>query len=312
MSLFKKIKIGVALGGGGARGFFHIGVLKGLEKLNLKIDTIAGTSVGAIIGGLYALHLDAGHVEKVIFDVLRKYQKNIDFFSSFKSYMGAPVQNSEERFLEKQFNFVRDFYFWNLRIIKPSIVDSRPFFKLFTEIFRDASFCDCRIPFFAAAVDLLRGEEVYLKEGSLVKAALASSLLPGFFEPLRWEDKLLVDGGVLLPIPISPIKKRGTFVIGVNLESPETHFPEKKSAIDIMSIVDRIRYRKILLDNLKQPDFLVSSDLSYISWADFDRARELVARGEREILAQENQIFDVFKKEKFKRIFLLDKFIGDV
>ena len=122
------MKIGLALGGGGARGLAHIGVLKALEELKIKIDFIAGTSMGAVIGGVYALRPDAHHVAEVIQHELEEYKKEL---SSLKSFSSRSSVEEKKIFLEKSFSFAKDLYLWNLRIVKPYLVNPKPFFKIF-------------------------------------------------------------------------------------------------------------------------------------------------------------------------------------
>jgi NTE family protein len=286
------MRIGLALGGGGAKGFFHIGVLKVLETLKIKLDFIAGTSMGALIGALYALHKDSLSVESLILGALEKYKGEI---LSLKNYSASSDVEEKKIFLEKSFNFVREFYLWNLRMIKPFLVDPRPFLKLFKELLGLNAFGDCKIPFLCSAVDLNQGEIVTMGKGLLYKAVMASCSLPGIFPPLRLKDKCLVDGGILLPLPASFLKDKVDFIIGVNLIYPWEGFKDIKNAVDIMFIVDRIRYRKILEDNLKEAHFLVFPQHLSFTWADFDKAQEIIALGEKEMLAKKKELMEAIR-----------------
>jgi NTE family protein len=294
------MKIGLALGGGVARGFFHVGALKSLEKLKLKFNVVAGSSIGAVIGGLYALSCDSHQVEKIAFKVLDKYQKDLSFL---KICFTSNHNEGEKVPLEKYFKAVKDFCLWNLRIIKPSLVESKPFLKIFKEIFRNSSFSDCKIPFMATGVDLVKGEVVALKDGPLYRGILASSSYPGIFPPLRWQDKLIIDGGVLAPVPVRIIRKRMNFIVGINLENAWPPSPQIKSAIDILSLTDRIRYKRILEESIKEVDFLIAPDLEDFPLADFSRARELVKRGEKDTLEKGEELIKILKKEKIKSFF---------
>ena len=146
-----------------------------------------------------------------------------------------------------------------------------------------------------------------IKEGLIYKAVIASCALPGFFPPLEWENRLLVDGGVLFPMPAELIKKEVDFVIGVNVENLEEKLPIIKNAIDILFLVDKIRYKKILEDNLKNVDFLISLQLKGILWTDFDKAKELIKKGEEEGIEKGKKLIKILKKEKIKRFFFLKK-----
>jgi NTE family protein len=296
------MKIGLALGGGGARGFFHIGVLKGLESLGIKINSIAGTSIGAIIGGLYALQPDACRLEKFAFDILNKYKKEI---FSFKGYSASISVKEKKIFLEKSFEFVKEVFLWNLRIIKPYLIDPKPFFKIAKNIFKNYKFSDCKIPFTATSVDLIKGEKVLIEDGLLYKAIIASCALPGFFPPLKWKEKFLIDGGILLPVPAEPLKNKSDFIIGVNVEVLQEGAPQIKNAIDVLFLADKIRYKKIVEENTKEVHFLISPQLKEIYWADFDKAKDLVKKGEREIIEKREELFRILKREKLRRFFFL-------
>ena len=296
------MKIGLALGGGGAIGFFHIGALKALEKLKLKIDVISGSSIGAIMGGFYALHKDVVYLEKVTLELADKYSPALN---SFKTYAASTSIEEQKIFLERSFNFVKDFYLWNLRIIKPHLLDPRPFSKILTTMFKKYRFSDCKIPFIATSVDLIKGEEFLLNQGYLSRAVIASSSIPGFFPAFEWEDRILVDGGALMPLPVAPIKSKDVFIIGINILDTEHVYSQTKNAVDIMFAADRLRHRKILLDNLKETDFLVSPCLTEFSWVDFDRARDLIKKGEEGVFAIASDLTRCLKQAKIRKFFFL-------
>jgi len=153
------MRLGLALSGGGARGFFHLGVLKALEKLKVKIDVIAGTSVGSLIGGCYALYADASAAEERLFEVFDKYSQDI---TALRNYASSSAIDERMYFSRTHLNFLKEFFLWNLHIIRPYLIDPKPFLKIFKHIFREKCFSDCKIPFCATSVDLIKGELVYL------------------------------------------------------------------------------------------------------------------------------------------------------
>ncbi|MCK4809580.1 MAG: patatin-like phospholipase family protein [Candidatus Omnitrophica bacterium] len=281
------MKIGLALGGGGARGFFHIGVLKVLETLNLKINFISGTSIGALIGALYSLYRDSHQVQLKTLEVLAKHRKNID---ALKIYSSSFNVEEKKIFLERSFNFVKKFYLWNLRRVRPFLVHPKPFLKFFNDLFGTTTFEDCKIPFSCSAVDLIRGSAVFLDKGPLDKAVMASCSIPGVFPPLRTGNKLLVDGGVLMPLPSVFLKDKVDFILGINLQPLWVAPVNIKNAIDIMFITDCIRYRKIIEDTLENADFLISLENSSFTWGDFDKAEEFIKLGEKEMLSRKDDL----------------------
>ncbi|HDN85956.1 MAG TPA: hypothetical protein ENG49_01895 [Candidatus Omnitrophica bacterium] len=294
------MRIGLALGGGGAKGFFHIGVLKALTSLGIKIHSISGTSIGALIGALYALHLDAEKVEEVTLNILNKYKREIE---ALKSYGGSSDVEEKRLFLEKSFDFVKEIYLWNLRIIRPYLVNPKPFLRVFRELLGLATFNECKLPFQCSAVDLIKGELISLERGFLYKAVMASCSLPGFFPPLRMREKLLVDGGVLAPVPSLLLKEKVDFIVGVSLESAWVPYQETKNAVEVMFMVDRIRYKRIFEETIKEVNFLISFPHAPFKWTDFDKAEDFIEMGERETLAKKDEFIKIVKRHRRRKIF---------
>lgn len=299
------MRIGLALGGGGAKGFFHIGVLKALTSLGIKIHSISGTSIGALIGALYALHLDAEKVEEVTLNILNKYKREIE---ALKSYGGSSDVEEKRLFLEKSFDFVKEIYLWNLRIIRPYLVNPKPFLRVFRELLGLATFNECKLPFQCSAVDLIKGELISLERGFLYKAVMASCSLPGFFPPLRMREKLLVDGGVLAPVPSLLLKEKVDFIVGVSLESAWVPYQETKNAVEVMFMVDRIRYKRIFEETIKEVNFLISFPHAPFKWTDFDKAEDFIEMGERETLAKKDEFIKIVKRHRRRKIFFF--FLG--
>jgi len=176
-------RIGLALGGGGPKGLVHIGVLKVLEKHQIPIDFIAGTSAGAIAGGLYAISKDINEIEKYFID------KN---------------------------------WFSTLRLLDPlftqGIIQGKKISELLKKFLGSRGFTDLKIPFKAISTNLLDGKTVTLDKGNLVEAIVASCSVPMVFKPVALDGKILVDGGVTSPVPVEIVKKMGAdIVIAVNL-----------------------------------------------------------------------------------------------
>jgi NTE family protein len=184
MRLFRK-KIGLALGAGGARGLAHIGVIKELERNNIAMDYIAGASIGALIGGLYAYTKDIRMIEDLAYSSNQKM-----FIHAFSD----PSLKSSLFNGEKVLDILNDY------------------------IPQDALIQDTRIPFAAVATDMLTAEKVILKEGNLRQAIRASMSLPIILKPVRYNNMLLMDGGVVDPVPIDAARELGAQkVIGANL-----------------------------------------------------------------------------------------------
>lgn len=173
-------KIGLVLGCGGARGIAHIGVLKILEREEIKPSFIVGSSMGAVIGGAYALGMTANEMEKV-----------------------ALSFNNRSK-LGKMFD---------INLSKGSLIKGNKISDFLKELFGEATFDDTQIPLRITATDLESGEEVIIKKGGVALAAQASSAIPGLFPPVKYEDKYLIDGGIVNPTPIDIAEEMGADVI---------------------------------------------------------------------------------------------------
>ena len=178
------MKIGYALGGGAARGLSHIGVLKVLHKHGISPDVIAGTSIGAIIGALYAAGYDPEDIEKIVLGMdWKKLASLVDWTLPFSGLLQGK------------------------RVV-----------SLLRSILGDITFSQLRFDFACVATDILSGEQVVLREGALVEAVRASISIPGIFTPVELSGRYLVDGGLVNTVPVSICREMGAdYVIGVNV-----------------------------------------------------------------------------------------------
>jgi len=180
----KKLKIGLALGSGGSWGLAHIGVLKVLEENDIPIDYISGSSMGAIIGACYSLNPNIEELEKTAVSLTKwRLMKLID-----------------------------------LSVPKTSLISGNKIRNFIEELTENKSFSDTKIPFKIVATDLESGKEIVIDNGRLADAIMASISIPGIFPPVRLQEGLLVDGGVINPTPTNIAKEMGSdVVIGVDL-----------------------------------------------------------------------------------------------
>ncbi len=178
------IKIGYALGGGGARGLAHVGVLKVLEEYGIYPDIIAGTSMGAVIGALYADGFNASEIKQ----------------------------------LASQLDWKRLLLLTDITIPVSGLFQGRRVISLLKSILGNSTFSQLKCDFASVAADIMTGEQVVLHDGSLVEAIRASISLPGIFPPVRINRRYLVDGGLVNVVPVSVCRERGAeYVIGVNV-----------------------------------------------------------------------------------------------
>jgi NTE family protein len=177
------MKIGLALGSGSARGWAHIGVIRALEEANIKVDYIAGTSIGAFVGAFYS----SGNL-----DYLEKFALGMDWKSIISFFdVGFPIRG---------------------------LLDGEKIYQLVSKQFLKKKIEETKIPFCTVATDLIAGEEVVIKSGNIVDAVRASISLPGIFTPLKKDEKYLVDGGLVNPVPVDVVQKMGADItIAVDL-----------------------------------------------------------------------------------------------
>jgi NTE family protein len=230
-------KIGLALGGGGARGAAHVGVLRTLEELGIPVDYVAGTSMGSIVGGLYAMGMSPDDIERTI--------EEIDWTEIFKD--GPPRQ--ERRFRRKQDD--RTF----LIDARPGVIEKERKVELVPALIQGQKlelalrrytlpatevqdFDDLRIPFRAVATDVVSGEAVVLGEGDLATAMRASMAVPAVFAPVEIGDRLLVDGGLAMNLPVSAVRAMGAdIVIAVDVGGPRR---QREEIGNVLAMLDQI------------------------------------------------------------------------
>ena len=215
------------MGGGGAAGFCHIGILDVLQQNKIQISAISGTSMGAIIGGLYALGLSPKELQEF----------------------------AKKAATEQLFKF-RNFNIFNESLIKPD-----NFIVLLEDAVKGRTFADCKIPFAAKAVDIESGKEVILKEGPLLPALLASSAIPLIFPPVFHQNRILVDGGLLDNVPVGLLKTMGSKInMGVDIAS-------FKSRQTISGEIFRHYYSPTYQEMFKQPHFFtrISENIHFMA-----------------------------------------------
>ncbi len=273
----KKKLIGIALGGGGARGFAHIGVLKVFEEAGINIDFIAGTSMGAIIGGMYAQNPDISVLTKRIKDFFNK---------GLKEHLGLkyikPQQNGNSGFLTHFTKVVSDRIILNFALSKKGILHNEKLYDVISELVDEQDISKMKIPFCALATDLTTGNTIEYKEGSLIKALTLSSSIPGFITP-EFENKMLItDGGVTAPVPVKYVKNMGAdAVIGVSVDMKNYSELQSPNIINIISRANSARGLELSNLQLEMADVRIHPDIDNAHWSEFERLDEFIEVGEK-------------------------------
>jgi len=296
-----KLKVGLALGGGGARGLTHIGVLKVLEKENIPIDLITGTSMGAIIGGVYALKKDISAIEKIAEKYSLISEFNIDLSFGEKETKDKPF------FLKRMSDFLKRGYILNLELRRQYINDGEGVKKIIKDLVDDKAFTDTKIPFAAVAADLVSGEKVIIRKGKLFDALLASASIPGMFPPVILDKKILVDGGIVDVVPIEAARSLGAnFVIAVSVSQTVKKRAEFSNAVEILFRSDSITSAELRKLQLSFADVVITPKVGRFHWSDFSKPEQCIREGE---IAAQNAILELKKKLKkvkhiwWKRLF---------
>ncbi|MDH4223911.1 MAG: patatin-like phospholipase family protein, partial [candidate division Zixibacteria bacterium] len=274
-----KRKTGLALSGGGARGFTQIGILKVLEKEKIPVDFIAGTSMGGIIGGLYACGYSAEELERIVLDI--NWQ---DLLSDTPSRLSLFLSQREER--EK---YLFQVFFEGLEPSIPrALTSGQKLTNLFTQLTMQANFeagsdfGKLKIPFCAVSTDLATGEEILLTRGDLSEALRATMAIPLIFTPVEIDGRQLVDGGLVDPVPVQVAKEMGAdVVIAVNTSSELLSSSRIKNPLDIANQTTSIMTLERKENELSKADFVFAPELSAYSSIDFEKASELIKIGER-------------------------------
>ena len=270
----------LVLSGGGARGFAHVGVLKALEEARVPVDLIVGTSMGAIIGGLYASGMGADDIER---ELLR-----VEWGGLFSTR--EPRQLLSQRRKEEDFDFssVLQLGFKDGEFRLPTgAVSSRSLEMLLRRYTlgtrRLENFDRLPTPFRAVATDMETGEAVVLKDGDLAAALRASMSVPGVFSPLELDGRILGDGGLVDNLPVSVARAMGAqAIIAVNIGTPLAPRDTLGSLVGVtrqmINILTEQNVRRSL-ESLTPADLLLTPDLGTLSSSDFDQAPRLVELG---------------------------------
>ncbi|MGL2962471.1 patatin-like phospholipase family protein [Flavobacterium sp. RSB2_4_14] len=269
-------KIGLVLSGGGAKGFAHIGVLKVLEEAGVKIDFIGGTSMGAVVGGLYASGYSATQIDSIFY--------NTDFDELLQDY----IPRSSKSFYEKKNNemYAVSLPFHKFKIGIPIALSKGMYnysllSKLTHKVRHVRDFNKLPIPFVCIATDIEKGEEVILNSGYLAQAMLASSAFPSLFSPVEIDGKLLVDGGVINNYPVEELRKMGAdIIIGVDVQDNLKDRTALKDATRILVQITNLDMIKKMEEKIKITDIYIKPDVADFGVISFNQGREIIKKGE--------------------------------
>lgn len=294
----KRPKIGLALSGGGARGFAQIGVIQILEENNIPIDLVVGTSMGSIIGGLYASGYTPQQIEGLA--------KSIDWANIM---VDEPPRSS--LFIGQKQERSKTILQLRFKGLQPSIPQAITPGQKLTSIFTNLSlkadyqtssdFDKLKIPFRAVACDLISGNKILLRNGNLAEAMKASSAVPLLFTPVQRDSMLLVDGGLINNIPVDDVRENGADIV-LAVDTSSKLRPKNKIAVpwEIADQVTTIMQREKLIEQRDKADVLIKIDLDEYKSDSFQHVEKIIDEGRNAALK------NLYKIEKFITQFQTD------
>jgi len=291
----KKPKIGLVLSGGGAKGFAHIGVLKVIEQAGIKIDYIGGTSMGSVVGGLYASGYSATQIDSIF--------KTVNFDELLQDFTPRNSKNFYEKRNDEYYAFTLPFDKFKVGVpeaLSKSIYNYNLLTSLTRHIRHIRDFNKLKIPFFCVATNIETGEEVLLDKGNIVDAMIASSAFPSLFFPIEIDGKMLLDGGIVNNYPIERVRAMGTdIIIGVDVQDGLSDRSELNKATKILGQITAIQSIEKMKFKVADTDIYIKPDIKSFGIISFDKGVEIVKKGEEAAFAVYEELEKYGNKEGF-------------
>ncbi|WP_299525016.1 patatin-like phospholipase family protein [Winogradskyella sp.] len=295
----KEPKVGLVLSGGGAKGFAHIGALKVIDSLGIKIDYVAGTSMGAIIGSLYATGYSGQQLEDLFNTIDFDELINDEFPRSSKPFYER--ENAEKYAVSLPFD--------NFKINLPSGLSRGQnvynlLYQLMLPVSEIRDFGQLPIPFFCIATNIETGESIVMDKGRLAEAVTASGALPSLFQPVTINDTILLDGGVTNNFPVEELRAKGMdIIIGVDVQDALKDRESLKSAPEILVQINNFRTINAMKSKVPLTDIYIKPDITNFSVISFDEGRDIIANGEIAARGNMSQLLNVKRQQRtpFKR-----------
>lgn len=276
------VKVGLVLSGGGAKGLAHIGALKIIDSLGVRLDYIAGSSMGAIVGGLYASGYTGKQLDSLFHEV------------NFTDLIQDKIPRRAKTFYEKDYSekYALTLPLVNGKVSLPKgISNGQNFYNFYSEVtahVRDINnFSELPIPFFCTGTDIETGKGLIFEEGYLPDVIAASAALPTVYSPVSYEGKLVTDGGVTDNYPIEEIKKRGAeIVIGIDVQDTLLDKKQLNTVTDIMLQISNFRTIKAMKTKAPLTDVYIKPDIKRFSVVGFEDGQEIIKEGEKSARAK--------------------------
>jgi len=293
----KNPRVGLVLSGGGAKGLAHIGVLKTLDSLGVRIDYIAGTSMGAVVGGLYA----AGYTGKQLDSIFSA--------ANFDLLITDAVPRKSKTFYERKNaeKYALSLPFDNFKIQLPSSISrGQNVFNLLSKLTLNVNgiddFSKLPIPFYCVATDMKTGQEVVLDRGNLAQAIAASSALPTLYQPVSLDNKLLMDGGIVNNYPVRGLEsKELEIIIGVDVQEELLEIKDLESVSNILMQINNFREVKDMIGKVDLTDVYIKPDVSDYSIVSFKDGVKIIQKGQMAALLNVEALKKIAKAQNFTK-----------
>ncbi len=299
MPLFRSA---LALSGGSARGLSHLGVIQEIERTNLKFNMIVGTSMGALVGGLYACF---GCSAKVVDSLKKLFDSKLFVKATSSAVEEDSASIGPDGFFNRFTWLFRQGVFYTRTMMQMELVSQNMFTELLAMIVPDVLIEDLPVPFAAVAMDMLTGEEIVLTKGSLRRAIAASSSIPGIFPPIQVDGRILVDGGWTDNVPATPAIALGAhFVLAVDATVEIAGIvASPRSALEILFRCNEITRILLTRHRKSSADVLITPEIGDLFWADFRSLDHCLAAGRK---AFEQNASNIRKQMRRRRVRTLE------
>ncbi|MCB0457974.1 MAG: patatin-like phospholipase family protein [Flavobacteriaceae bacterium] len=292
----RDIKVGLVLSGGGAKGLAHIGVLKEIEKAGIRVDYIGGTSMGAIIGALYASGYSAHQLDSIFNDL------------DFETLIRDDVPRRAKTFYEKEDaeKYALTFPFDDFQLRFPSAISKgQNVYNLLSRLLihvKDVDdFNELPIPFLCIATDVEKGKQVILNKGYLPRMIAASGALPSLFSPVTINNTIYIDGGVVNNYPIDEVKAMGAdIIIGVDVQDTLKGRDNLQSAIDVLLQINNYRTIESMTKKRGKTDVYINPGIDEFSVVSFDEGQQIIKAGEEAASKKESMLREIALQQNSK------------
>ncbi len=264
----------IALGGGGARGFAHIGVLQVLEEQRLPVRGIVGTSMGALIGAMFLVHDGASRVYELWSEAVEK-----NLIPSIRPMRSAPEEGVRENPLVQVARKIRNRVVVSFAMNRRTMLDDVAFNEALRFLVPDVDVASLLPRFVAAATDLETGEEVRLGSGSLHSVLRATSAIPGFLPAVELDGRWLVDGGVVAEVPVGAARSLARNVVAVDVSMNVQPLAEDRLVLDTMMRTQMMTARLLRGFQLRPAAAIIRPEVGHATWSDWHHFNDLVEAG---------------------------------